>query len=1096
VEALAPGFKDQLAILHEDDGLRGSVDWDRAVAALMEWLGPAPDARTLAAFHSILQLDAGRAVGAEDAWGDGWGNSGGYDVTSARAAWDGGVLSLMLSTAKRPGPGQALQFFVDCVGTSDWDVNVCIVLDRSGKARGYWSPMPAGDGQELPSGSYAVGDIAEIKADIRTILPGRTLKPIITVMPSSYVASSDFFDAGRELFIPVSRDNFALYLFLYMAAKGCVDPSDTIAAAIAEADAYLFEIGDAPVRKALLADILRHYAFYRDIREWQTRNGVTFALSRTPLAAQILWADRFGGVENEIGRQMDRAGLDRLSIDLYNDYVDGIGTLEEVRGVLRSMDLLSPSLAYTCGRIEDWIVMKRDYRSTMDNLRYMSSCGFIAKDVMTGIEREFAAGKMSIGYRGETRRWDEFWWINYQWRLYGDTGRFRGDCGTTTVVMMAFYRAAGIAPISYQYIDVEQPAIYTHNFPGYYDPDFGRWLSVQKPVAIVAPGTRLAPKQVYFHYIKPVWDFRRPSERYSEISHPDRSYCTHYQGDIADISRIANFLTLGWALKDFETAFFTNDTFTAGLFFTDATAPVKLTDADGDGLLDGLETARRTDPRDPDTDGDGIGDGWEVTVGSDPLSAGSPGAAAFIQKPTLEPQDELSLRGISPRPVMDGADIGADGMYFTVQVRPGTAFTHNITGAEGTQIDNLSYETRTGDVYTIGFLPISRGLYYVNLLYRSGEDWIPAGRLRVNVLRDRAPSPPANVVTTAPCPYYSQEFHSAGLRFVSRDSGRFTLTGPAEFRWDVPEGVRLWFNLVDSSEREVRGFSTVRREGRTWIYSVVPPGPGTFKIYCSYSTDGGKSYSWGTTQVFGCGMASPVFPVEGSVTPLAPQPLLLPEFFDYGLSMVTERRGSFHVARGESRVSVCASGGQRLWMNLFTSDGKVVEGFDFVRRDGDIWTMTAYPPRAGAYYVSFGIAVPDGRGGEKAVECGRYDFTTSETPAWASGRGFTVTAPYPWLDQAFFDLGFSFVTPNRGWVRVTGTPAEILEVVMPAGIELGVSFFTPDGAHVYDNWASAAKRGDRWVVAVSPKARGEYRLSLFAVKDGKWTWVCMLRVDY
>lgn len=241
--------------------------------------------------------------------------------------------------------------------------------------------------------------------------------------------------------------------------------------------------------------------------------------------------------------------------------------------------------------------------------------------------------------------------------------------------MMAFYRAAGIAPLSLQYIDAAEPAIYTHNFPAYCDPDFQRWLSEQEPVAVVAPGTVVdSTKQVYLHFMKPTWNFRNPVDRYDEPSRPGRIFATRYQGDAADIARIADFLATGWARDRFESVFMSNRTLEPGLFFTDETASAMLVDSDSDGL-------------------------------NDPLDARSPGVRAFIQRPMLETTELLSELGIEPGPVAAGVDTVANEILFTVRVRPGTTFTHNVSGPDGLRIDNLSYEIVTGGTVEVHLRP-------------------------------------------------------------------------------------------------------------------------------------------------------------------------------------------------------------------------------------------------------------------------------------------------------------------------------------------------------------------------------------------------------
>jgi len=75
---------------------------------------------------------------------------------------------------------------------------------------------------------------------------------------------------------------------------------------------------------------------------------------------------------------------------------------------------------------------------------------------------------------------------------------------------------------------------------------------------------------------------------------------------------------------DDDAADFDNDGLTNGQERARGTDPGK-PDTDGDGLSDGNEVALDTNPLDPDTDGDGLSDGSEVATGTNPLSRDTDG---------------------------------------------------------------------------------------------------------------------------------------------------------------------------------------------------------------------------------------------------------------------------------------------------------------------------------------------------------------------------------------------------------------------------------------------------------------------------------------
>lgn len=81
---------------------------------------------------------------------------------------------------------------------------------------------------------------------------------------------------------------------------------------------------------------------------------------------------------------------------------------------------------------------------------------------------------------------------------------------------------------------------------------------------------------------------------------------------------------------------------------TSQTLTASLTDTDGDGVPDYLETILGTNPNNADTDGDGLPDGWELKYGLNPRSAaGRDGAAGDFDNDGVSNLDEY-LQGGDP----------------------------------------------------------------------------------------------------------------------------------------------------------------------------------------------------------------------------------------------------------------------------------------------------------------------------------------------------------------------------------------------------------------------------------------------------------------
>lgn len=409
-------------------------------------------------------------------------------------------------------------------------------------------------------------------------------------------------------------------------AAPAVPPADPMIAAIALVNSWPWSIADGETRAAILDDCAAQYALYLDIADWQAREKLAYRIEGYPLAAKVLWADRLGTSYWPLAEAMRARGGEKLGLELYREFYDRPEKLAELRDLVRAEGLASESITETCRALEDFVHGKRAYRSSMENLEDFAARGGFSAEDLEAARAEKAAGGYYRTYLGKERRWDEFSWFNYQWGLFREAGRFEGDCGTTTAVQMAFYRACGIAPISLQYINPDGVAAYTHNFPGYWHPAMQRILAVQKPVFRAVGGKALETAvPEWLHYTKPAWHAWKFPAEYRSLKTggaKEAADYAYYPGDSGDQLRIASLLSIGWERAAFEASLWGDAGLSKGSFFSEARSPRKLVDSDGDGLPDPLEKQLGTSPAKVDSDGDGKADAWEIERGYDPLRKG------------------------------------------------------------------------------------------------------------------------------------------------------------------------------------------------------------------------------------------------------------------------------------------------------------------------------------------------------------------------------------------------------------------------------------------------------------------------------------------
>lgn len=427
--------------------------------------------------------------------------------------------------------------------------------------------------------------------------------------------------------------NHAVELLADLLQKARVAPGDTMAAALALANSYLYECGDRLTRKAIKQDIAAHYRLYKRIVRWQKQWRIKYRLDRLPLLAQLSWANR--------KRRLDHSEL--LTYRLYREFIDAVDNLAKVHELVRRMQIGDYEfLACLASRLEHHVKSMNIYRSSMESLRKQAARKKKRPwKIYLDARREYQQGHYYTQYCGKKRRWDQFGWLNYQLPKIIRHGKYRGDCGTVTALQMAWYRGAGIAPISFQQKPVPSHIV-GHNFPLYYDPFRARWVSVQYPKYENVP--------MYLYFTLPVVHHLRYNRFYQRKGEMRR--VSNYPGELGTTWKVRYALRNGFPDRLVSKLQYGQRTLERGLLFNSQTLPGAGADQDGDGILRSDELRLGLNPRSNDSDRDGYSDSWELEHGYNPKSADSPGDKGL-----------LAVDGLLSRSEMKGALIagGAEG---------------------------------------------------------------------------------------------------------------------------------------------------------------------------------------------------------------------------------------------------------------------------------------------------------------------------------------------------------------------------------------------------------------------------------------------------
>ncbi len=399
--------------------------------------------------------------------------------------------------------------------------------------------------------------------------------------------------------------NYALELLLYLLQKNASIKGDSITPALALANNYLYSIADKQTRKAILKDTEKHFYLYKKILEQQKNYTIKYDLSKTGVLPKLYWAYRI--------KKIDWPRRKKLSMKRYREFVDSIENLYKVRQIVFRNNLhKGNSLLHIATKLERFARSKNTYRAEIDVHRQRAQKG--NKNSIQAL-KEYRNGKYEKYYYGKKRRWDLFYWLNYQMPGFEKTGKYIGDCVTITLFQMAFYKALGIPVLANQIKSIPLKS-YSHHSPFFYNAFLKRWVSIQRP-----PKNR----KLYHNYlIKPRWhhklyqEFRSGYKKVKGVS-----YSFYAQGEIVKPSQVYALRKGGISIDHFRKIFLGFYNIKKNFVYKNYPYGKNAKDSDNDGIVDIAEREFKTNPYKADSDSDGYSDLYEIERGFNPLSSSS-----------------------------------------------------------------------------------------------------------------------------------------------------------------------------------------------------------------------------------------------------------------------------------------------------------------------------------------------------------------------------------------------------------------------------------------------------------------------------------------
>jgi hypothetical protein len=548
------------------------------------------------------------------------------NIIGASFAVDGDMLYGIIRTAKKPANPGWFFVLIDCTGDGYCDFQVGMGWNKQGTPWMWLNNLITKENSLPVKAEFAGADVFEFSLSLSQFgLDESKYKQNILIWAQSSDTEFKNVENCEPASVMYRMENSALALYLHLLSMDCYRAGDSITAAIALANSMIYSMADNEVKKAIAEDAVKQYQFYRKIVDWQNSWKCPYALEKAALIPKIFWADRARYSHAYILDAMYRMKLDKMNLEVYREFVDRIDILEKIHSIVVDKGLALFDLEVTARNLEDWVHAHRMYLSSIENMDAFNADNSAWKELWENAHKLYKEGKYYVEYFGNKYRWDDFRWINYQYNHLIKEGCFIGDCGDTTVAQMAFYRAAGIAPASFQHTDPYGTALLSHNYPAHYDPNLKRWYVYQIP-RFYSGGKEKPDTPMVFYFNKPYWHPWKSADKTKQVPIGSGNYyhSYFYPGEPVNSYPYANFMTIGMPETLMERIFFTNLSLVKGFIFNSATAPAKITDSDKDGIPDSLEKDYGTDPKKWDTDGDGYSDYWEITHALNPLKKTPP----------------------------------------------------------------------------------------------------------------------------------------------------------------------------------------------------------------------------------------------------------------------------------------------------------------------------------------------------------------------------------------------------------------------------------------------------------------------------------------